>query len=450
MKTRLWNLWYRIRSGFWFVPSLMALAALLLAAATIAMDNAAIDGFAARHWWLYGGGPEGARAILSAITSSMITVAGVVFSITIVVLSQASSQFGPRLIRNFMNIRANQMVLGTFVATYMYGVLVLGAVKQTAGLLSVPNISVTVTMVLSFMSLGVMIYFIHNVSETIQAQNIIARVHGDMEDAVKRLFPEPYPRGNASDARPIHRDYALPDTCDREACPVKAAASGYLQALDNEALLRIATENDLILHMGYRPGNYIARDSRLAVVRPGDKVDADLSVKINAACIVGTERTLEQDVEFALSQMVEVAVRALSPGINDPITAMTCIDWLGDILCQVANRRMPDSHRFDDRIRLRVIFKPFTFGGMVDAAFNMIRQSAQSVPAVSIHLLDTIATVAAQTPDRHDRAALARHADLVVHGCTKALPAEADRQDLQARYEAVVTAIDADPQRSRA
>ena len=446
MKTKIWNLWYRIRSSFWFLPSLMALAAFVLAALTTAIDSPLIDEAAGRRWWLYSGGPEGARTILSAITSSMITVAGVVFSITIVVLSQASSQFGPRLIRNFMNIRANQMVLGTFVATYMYGILVLGAVKEPSATLSVPNLSVTIAIALAFVSLGVMIYFIHNISETIQAQNIIARVHDDLENTVKRIFPARCPESNSSSGRPIHRDYDLPDTCDRDACQVKAESSGYLQAIDHDNLLGIAMQHDLLVHLSHRPGDFVTRGSRLVTVWPGYAVDDLLSEKINDALILGSERTLEQDAEFALSQMVEVGVRALSPGINDPVTAMTCIDWLGDILCQMANRQMPASHFFDEHNRLRIIYKAFTFRGMVDAAFNMIRQNAQAVPAVSIHLLETMATIAAQTPDESDRKAILRQAVLVSHGCKQDLTVEDDRLDLQARFDAAVAAIGIDIQ----
>ena len=156
---------------------------------------------------------------------------------------------------------------------------------------------------------------------------------------------------------------------------------------------------------------------------------------------MGPERTLEQDVEFAISQLVEIAVRALSPGINDPNTAITCIDWLGASLCQLANRKLPPSLRYDEKNRLRVICKPYTFDGMVDAAFNMIRQNAYSVAAVSIHLLETIATVAAQTPKKENRAALLRHAAMVVEGCNDKFLAEADRKDLETRYEAALKAL---------
>jgi uncharacterized membrane protein len=217
--------------------------------------------------------------------------------------------------------------------------------------------------------------------------------------------------------------------------------------VDDDALMRIAIEENLLIHLGYRPGNFITQGSVLVTVWPGKSVDEKLSKKINAIFIVGAERTLEQDVEFAISQLVEIAVRALSPCINDPITAITCIDWLGAGLCQLANRKMPLSHRYDEDNRLRVICKPFAFEGMVDAAFNMIRQNSQSVAAVSIHLLETIATVAAQTIRKEDRAALLRHAAMVAHGCKETLSADNDRKDLEKRYEAVVKTLDGEPVR---
>ena len=438
MKIKILNFWYRLQESFWFLPAVMAGAAILLSFVTIAIDKMFLYREGAQHWWVYGGGPDGARTVLSVIAGSMITVAGVVFSITIVVLSLASSQFGPRLIRNFMNVRANQMVLGTFVATFIYGVLVLRTVNAVLDARFVPGLSVTIAVVMSLLSLGVLIYFIHNVSESIQAQNIIAKVCRDLDKAVERIFPEKMGREEDLSNGPIKRDYDIPKACDRDVCQVKADRSGYLQAIDNDALIRIAVEENLLVHLGYRPGNFITRGSDLVTVWPGERVDEGLSEKINAIFILGPERTLEQDVEFAISQLVEIAVRALSPGINDPITANTCIDWLGVSLSQLANRKMPSSHRFDQEGRLRVICKPFDFEGMVDAALNMIRQNSQSVAAVSIHLLETIATVAAQTFRKEDRVALSRHAAMVVHGCKERLSDEDDRKDLERRYEAAL------------
>ena len=425
----------------------MAGAAILLSFITTAIDKVFLYREGAQHWWIYSGGPDGARTVLSVIAGSMITVAGVVFSITIVVLSLASSQFGPRLIRNFMNVRANQMVLGTFVATFIYGVLVLRTVNAAVEARFVPGLSVTMAIVMSLLSLGVLIYFIHSVSESIQAQNIIARVRGDLDKAVDRIFPDKLGQEEDFSHGPIKRDYDIPTTCDRDVCQVKAERSGYLQAVDGDALMQIAVEENLLIHLGYRPGNFITRGSVLVTVWPGEKVDETLSGKINAIFIVGPERTLEQDVEFAISQLVEIAVRALSPGINDPITAITCIDWLGAGLCQLANRKMPPSHRYDEQNRLRVICKPFAFEGMVDAAFNMIRQNSYSVAAVSIHLLETIATVAAQTRKKKIVPHLLRHAAMVVHGCKEKLSADDDRKDLEKRYEAALEIINREPVR---
>ena len=416
-------------------------AAIFLSFITTAIDKDFLYREITQHWWIYSGGPDGARAVLSVIAGSMISVAGVVFSITIVVLSLASSQFGPRLIRNFMNVRANQMVLGTFVATFTYGILVLRTVNASVEARFVPGLSVTIAIVMSLFGLGVLIFFIHNVAESIQAQNIIARIRRDLDDAVDRIFPERLGQGEDLSLGPIKRDYDIPTTCDSEVCQVTAERSGYLQTVDNDALMRIAVEENLLIHLGYRPGNFITRGSVLVTVWPGEKVDETLSRKINAIFIMGPERTLEQDVEFAISQLVEIAVRALSPGINDPITAITCIDWLGAILCQLASRKMPSSHRYDDKNKLRVICKLFTFEGMVDAAFNMIRQNSQSVAAVSIHLLETISTIAAQTHKAEYRAALLRHAAMVAHGCKGSLSADDDRKDLKKCYEAAVKAL---------
>ena len=445
MRIKIRNFWYRLQASFWFLPGLMAGAAMLLSFITITFDKKIFFQNGAPHWWIYSGGPDGARTVLSVIAGSMITVAGVVFSITIVVLSLASSQFGPRLIRNFMNVRANQMVLGTFVGTFIYGVLVLRAVDATVEARFVPNLSVMIAVLMALSSLGVLIYFIHSISESIQAQNIIARVRNDLDNAVSRIFPEKLGRESDQTEVPVRREYNIPSECDGEVCQIKAESSGYLQAVDNEALMQIAVEENLLLHLGYRPGNFITRNSTLVTGWPGDMVNEKLTSRINDVFILGPERTLEQDIEFAISQLVEIAVRALSPGINDPITAITCIDWLGDALCQLANRKMPSSHRYDEQNRLRVICKTFTFDGMVDAAFNMIRQNSHAVAAVSIHLLETIATIASQASRKEDRAALLRHAGMISHGCKGTISANDDLKDLENRYEIAAKALGVSP-----
>jgi uncharacterized membrane protein len=434
MNIKISNYWYRLNSSFLFLPATLAVASLVLYFVTTAIDKAVGYPHGAQYWWMYRGGPDGAETILSTLSGSMAAVAGVVFSITVVVLSLASSQFGPRLIRSFMHVRANQLVLGTFVATFTYGVLVLRTVDASPGSVFVPGFSVNVAIVAALLSLGLLIYFIHSVSESIQAQNIIDRVRRDLDDAIDRIIPERQNDAKEMAGQSAARTYTIPDKCDRNACQVLAADSGYLQAIDDDALLDIAVEENLLLHLGYRPGHFITRGNVLVTVWPGDKVDPRLTDAINSVFILGRERTLEQDVEYAISQLAEIAVRALSSGINDPITAITCIDWLGASLCRLAGRKLPSAHRYDDTHRLRIISKPYTFAGMVDAAFNMIRQNTETVPAVSIHLLEVLATVAAQTRSKDDRAVLLRHVRMIHEACRRKMDSDNDRGDLETRY----------------
>jgi uncharacterized membrane protein len=440
--TKIYNIWYRLKANFLFLPALMATGAMLLALVTITIDRLWIDMEGVWPWLIYSSGPEGARQVLGVIAGSMMTVAGVVFSITIVVLSLASSQFGPRLIKNFMEVKSNQMVLGTFVATFIYSILVLHSVNGEEGERFVPHFSVSIDVVLSVVSLGVLIYFIHTISQSIRAENIIARVRRDLAQAIDRIFPEEALSEDASSNRRTPDDYVIPTTCSRDACQVKAEHSGYLQAVDREALLNIAVQENLLVYLGYRPGEFITAGSNLVTVWPGDKVDASLAGHLNAACIVGAERTLEQDVEFAISQLAEIAVRALSPGINDPITANTCIDWLGVTLSQLARRKMRASHLFDKKSRLRVIRKTFQFDGMLDAAFNMIRQNSRTVETVSIHLLEALATIAAQTTREADRSALRRHMDMVADECRNSFAGDQDLRDLEQRYQIALAALE--------
>lgn len=448
MHVRIRNIWYQIRSSLWFLPALLTLSAIILSFVTSSVDRFLETHAAAGSWWSYSGGPDGARAVLSTIAGSMITMASVVFSITIVVLTLASSQFGPRLIRNFMNQRANQLVLGLFVATFTYGVLVLRIVDANADTDHIPGFSVITAIVIAIVSLGVLIYFIHHVSESIQAQHIIARVCNDLDKTVDRIFPEKLSRENADEQNLNQREYSVSASCGPESCPVKTSSSGYLQAVDREALQDLAVERNLLIHLDYRPGNFITQGNALVTVWPGTEVDDGLTRKINELFILGPERTLEQDVEYAISQLTEIAVRALSSGINDPITANTCIDWLGAALSKIARRKLPGSHSFDSENRLRMICKPFTFAGMLDAAFNMIRQNSETNAAVSIHLLETITTIAGQAVRKDDRRALLKHARMVTHGCRQTLSAENDRQDLELRYKAAVAAIQNNQQTS--
>ncbi|MGQ9572227.1 MAG: DUF2254 domain-containing protein [Dehalococcoidia bacterium] len=389
--------------------------------------------------WVYTGGPDGARILLSTIAGSMITVAGVVFSVTILTLSFASSQFGPRLLRNFMRDQGNQIVLGTFLATFIYSILVLRTVRGGADDF-VPYISVTFAIVLALASLGVLIYFIHHVSASIQADNIIAAVGRDLREAIDRLFPAGL--GYGSPGPESGKEQDLPESFEQEAQPIAAEASGYLQAVDNDGLIVLATERDLLLRLERRPGDFVGQEAVLASVWPAGRIDEEVVHGIRQAFILGTRRTPVQDVEFAIDQLVEIAVRALSPGVNDPFTAMTCVDHLGAALTRMVERPIPSACRYDEGGKLRVIADVSTFAGIVDAAFNQIRQYARCSASVTIRLLETIAEVATHASTNAQREVVLRHASMIASGSRKGLAEERDVADVQERYQAVLKALE--------
>jgi uncharacterized membrane protein len=445
MRIRLVNFWEEIRSSYWFVPAVMAIAAIGLAALTLAIDRGLGLGTSDQAGIFWGGSTDGARELLSTAAGSTITVAGVVFSIMIVVLSLASSQFGPRLLRQFMRSRTNQVVLGTFVATFIYCLLILRTVHSgiEAGEEFVPHLSVSVSLVLVLFSLGVLIYFIHHMALSIQAPEVVADVAGDLFATIEGIFP-----GGIGYEPPDDNDEygraEVPQDFETRARPVLAAHSGYLQAVDNDTLIKTASQLDLVLRLTRRPGHFVSRHMAVLMVWPSERLTDDAVRHLQRAFIVGKHRTHTQDIEFAIDQLVEVAVRALSPSLNDPFTAMSCIDWLGAALRELSSRHFPSRYRYDNQQRLRVIAEHSeTFPGLVDEAFNMIRENAGKSVAVRIRLLEALAAIAEGEPYRQEaRDVLMRHADMIERSSREELTEERDLTDIRQRYDRVVELLE--------
>lgn len=435
--TKLSKLWDSLHSSFWFVPTLMVTAAIGLSFVTIWFDQSLESNIIETFSWAYTLGPNGSRAILSAVAGSMISVATTAFSITIVALQLASSQFGPRLLRNFMQDTGNQIVLGTFISTFIYCLLVLRTINGTQENEFVPDISVTCGILFAIASIGVLIYFIHHAAASIQVDNVITKVGCDLDDAIERLFPKKVGRGASAYAlRRIEED--IPADFDRDACPIKATGGGYIQSIDDDELMQIARENNLLLCVQRRPGNFVVQGSDLVLVWPGEHANKKLGKKINNAFILGLQRTELQDVEFSVNQLVEIAARALSPGINDPFTAIRCIDQLSAALSHLAQKDIPSPYRYDQDDKLRVIAEPVTFADITDTAFNKIRQYGQSSVGVTIRLLEAIAVIAPYTHNNKDRAALLRHAHMIERGSHKGVSEELDRKDVEEQYQVAV------------
>ncbi len=418
----------------------MACLAVALAVGAVELDKAVAADWLQRLGWSYSGGAEGASLLLGTVAGSMIAIAGTVFSMTLVALSLASSQLGPRLLRNFMRDTANQVVLGTFVATFVYCLLVLRTVRRADEVAFVPHLAVSIGVLLAVVSIGVLIYFIHHVSVSIQADEVVARVGRELEDGMDRLFPSHFGKPGAEISN-SKSEADLPPEFASEARPVGALEDGYLQLIDADALMALASHKDLLLRLERRPGHYLVKGRPMVMVWPGDRVTEALVDEMNAAFVLGSQRTPAQDIEFSFRQLVEIAVRALSPGINDPFTAIACVDRLGSALCRLARCDMPSARRFDRHGRLRLVAPGCSFAGIVDTAFNQIRQSARSNPAVAIRMLDAIAQIACHVQRAPDAACLRRHAGMIVRGAQEAVPEPDDLLAVEAAFAAATQAL---------
>lgn len=439
---KLIELWDTLHSSYWFIPAVMAVGATALAFTMLWFDRtsqAAIE----QWWWIYTGGADGARSLLGAVAGSMISISATAFSITIVALQLAASNFGPRLLRNFMQDMGNQIVLGTFIGTFIYCLLVLRTIHGEGDGYSqfVPQLSVTVGIVLAIFGIGVLIYFIHHASTIIQASHVIQGVSDDLDQAIKRLFPEKFGHGE-----PEQREFTeIPVSFENQACPIRANGTGYLQVIDDEELMHIACKYNLLLHIKTRPGKFVVRGSNLVMALPQERLNnvktrrgKSLQKQINDAFILGNERTEQQDVEFPIHQLVEIALRAISPAINDPFTAIRCIDRLCAGLCNLAQRDFPSRYRYDRDNNLRVIVESITFEELVDSAFNEIRQYARSDTAVTIHLIEALGAISAYTDNSRYQTVLQCHARIILQSAMQALPDEQDRYEVQERYNRVI------------
>jgi uncharacterized membrane protein len=417
-------------AAFWLRPAAMTVAAVLLAQLLIGFERPVdADGWLAA--WVYAGGVAGARDVLGAIAGSMITVAGATFSITVAALTLASSQMGPRLLRNFTRDPGNQYALGAFLATFAYALTTLRSVHETADFAFVPELALAVAMLLAFACVGVLIWFLHHVATSIDVDRVVALVQADLAAAVEAAT-EAEARAEAgpvSEAR-----------SGASAAPLRAPGGGYLRVLDDGALADWAAEADAALRLRVRPGDFVFPGAVIGEVRPAGRREAAQEALARAVTL-GEERSGEQDLEVLVRQLVEIALRALSPGLNDPFTAVAVLDRLGAALCAMAGRRLPDG-RFAREGRLRLERPAVDYAGLLDAMLHPIRQAGAATPMVAVRLLEVLAEVAAVERDPARRDALRRHADLARDAALAAEPDASAREAVAGRHAAVMAALD--------
>ena len=368
--------------------------------------------------WLLSGSADAARQILTAIAAAIITVVGVVFSIVIVALTLTSTQFGPRMLRNFIRDRGTQVTLGTFVATFVYAVLALGAIGQ-GGPAFVPHISITVTLALMVADLAVLIYFLHHITTQIQLPQVIAGIAGDLAAAIELQAGHDAADSGSAAARLVAGLHG-------PGGEVAAPRSGYLQYIQHRLLVRLAAELGVVIHLRYRPGHFLVQGHPYATVWPADAAGR-VARELARAHVTGPYRTLAQDVSFGVDQLVEIAIRALSPAVNDTFTALTCIDWIGDSLCKVTGRWHPTRVYRDAAGVVRLITTETTYERLVQRAFEKIRQSGRGMPAVMIRQLDALAKIMERATAPEDCQLLLDQAAMIERLSLSSVDEESDR-----------------------
>ncbi|MGC8202654.1 DUF2254 domain-containing protein [Aliiroseovarius sp. PTFE2010] len=387
--TRVYAFWGRLNSSFWFVPAMMCAVAVGLSFLLIAVDTRLGVGTVSDFGLLYTFGPEGARAILSVIASSMITVASLIFSITMLSLQLASSQFGPRVLENFMRDRSNQVVLGTFVATFLYCLVVLRAVRGPGDSSFVPHLTVAFAVVLAAVGVAVLIYFIHHIATSIRIETLLAQLAADGRAAVDRLFPERLVHGplQCEDEPGADR---LADDFEDGSERISADASGYVQKVGMEALMRIAAEHNLVLRIETPPGRFVTAGECMIAAYPRDRVSEEIADSLRGAIVIGRNRTINQDLEFSIRRIVELAQRSLSPGINDPTTALYCIDRLGQVFGRLSGRDIPSPTLNDESGQLRILTEVILIEELACKAFSAIARYGISDADVVTRLVNTM------------------------------------------------------------
>lgn len=416
MKARLRAWLERLGDQFWLRPALVVILCIGTAQLAIRLEAAWPAAGSGSLWgaWIYSGGAEGARALLSAVASSSIGVAGTIFSITIAALSLASGQMGPRLLRNFVRDSRNQFALGIFVGTFAYALMVLRTVRTQEEGSFIPHIAVTGAVVLALLCIATLVWFVHHIAASINVEKVVEAVHRDLVRAVADGTLD------RADVTPVS---ATPGST------VTVESSEYLQAVDHDGLADWAAREQRRICLRVRPGDYVPPGLPVADI---DVPHSDAEATLSRALTFGKQPTALQDLEYTVRQLSEVAVRALSPGINDPFTAGSVLERFGDALCRLAPRFLPTGVK-EREGRIVLLYPVTDYDGLTDAMFHAIRQNGSGSPFVLIRLLDVLTKVAEveRTADRVVE--LARHADLVVTA-GDGLDAAA-MADLQARLE---------------
>jgi uncharacterized membrane protein len=401
--------WDRLKVSFWFAPVIMSLAAILLAWVMYWVDGLIPNEMLESSRLVFAGTPGEIRTMLVSMAGTILATAGVVFTLLTLPLSTVAAQYGSRLLRVFLGDRTTQLVLGMFVATFVYCL---------AAALSIPPVEVepesvqltsTVGLLLMLATFASLILLIQHISIMLQAPNIAAAAGAQLQDVVLAEIPEVTSGDGRKGVSEIHPD----SLAEKDGYPVRVNQAGYIQYIDPYYVLTLAQEKDLVIRLLRKPGHLVWREAQVALVWPATRVDEQLDRQIRKAFRIGKGRTPTQDVAYAVNQLVEMAVRAMSPAINDPFTAMTCLDHIGEGLALFIQQGEKSPYYFDRDNRLRLVVEPVTFPELLDNAFDLLRHASCDNASVLLHMLDVIDAVGQQADSPEARQELLRHVGLI-------------------------------------
>lgn len=443
MNARLIKFWNDLQSSYYFIPGLMVLGAILLAVITTHIDRVWDYALAKNLGWFYSNKADGARAILTTIAGSMMTVAAVTFSITMVAVTSAAGQYGPRLIGNFMRDRANQVTLGTFTSTFVYCLLILRVARtgdsggaEDAITEFVPNVSLLVAMVLTIFSVGVMIFFIHHIPETLNVGNITGNVGRKLRKEIHARFPSNI--GEAEEEIPSKDEIsALFETKIRH--DVYGEAEGYIQAVNESAILNWAKEHKAIVRLQYRPGDFSVKGNSLMHVWFDEADDMELKDEalksLRGTYAMGQDRNSHQNILFLADELVEILARALSPGINDPFTAINCINWFHSAMNALQSVRAPNPVRRDEDGSPRVVAFPVSFERFVSVMFDQSRPYVAADRNVCVKMLTVLTEITANCKTPEQREIMTDQIQKLKLAIEDRLLSKEERDDLGKRFD---------------
>ncbi len=407
--------------NLWRIPLQVSLAAIVLFGVTMIPD--VLDSYRVIRIpsWLTMGSIDDARAILSAMMGAVATVLALIFSVALLVLSMVATLFGPRLLYRFLQDWVTQVTIGLFMGTFIYVCLCFLVTHQDGASRFVPQISLITSWILVVGSFAFLVYYSHRIASSIQNPDMIARIVDDLHPAVVGSHMRSSGEGTG----------ALPD--DEEilrraetGASVPCPKSGYVQHLDHGALVAAAREAGALVVLRFRPGQFVLRGEPLAAIVPSSQAPR-LEVAIDRHVVIGRHRTLTQDSEFGIAQIVEIAIRALSPAVNDTFTGVACVDWLADALLVLAEKPPLEGNWYDETGELRVWMPAVRLERLVRLAFDQIRQASATTPAVLIRQLDVIRRLAPRL-SRTAQRALAEQVDAIRDTASGLVPL--DRRDL--------------------